>query len=84
MLANDDLRLLVHLDYEHSQCPVGLVLAPAAQDPPELLPVDRVVGLLHVDEGCVLPPLLPLPGVDLVISLQMCAEVEVPSLNPVW
>ena len=26
----------------------------------------------------------PYPGWIWVISLQMCAEVEVPSLNPVW
>ena len=65
MLTNDYLRLLVHLDYEHSQCPVGLILASTAQDPPELLPVDCVVSLLQVNEGSVLPPLLPLPGVDL-------------------
>ena len=65
MLPNDDLRLLVHLDYDHSQGPVGLILAPPAQDPPELLSVHRVVRLLKVDEGCILPPLLPLPRVDL-------------------
>ena len=65
MLSNDYLRLLVHLEYEHSQCLVGLVLAPATQDPPELLPVDSVISLLQVDEGSILPPLLALPGVDL-------------------
>ena len=51
MLPNDHLGLLVHLDYEQSQGPVGLILAPAAQDPPELLPVHRVLRLLQVDEG---------------------------------
>ena len=65
VLPDDHLGLLVHLDYEHSQCPVGLVQEPAAQDPPELLPVDRVVGLLQVNEDRVLSPFLSLSRVDL-------------------
>ena len=65
MLANDDSRLLVHLDDEQGQGLVVLILAPAEEDPPELLPVDGVVGLLEVDKGCIVPPLLALPRVDL-------------------
>ena len=65
MLADDDLRLLVHLDDEQGQGLVLLVLTPAGQDTPELLPVYRIVGLLKVDEGRVVPPLLALPRVDL-------------------
>ena len=48
MVADDDLRLLVHLDDEEGQGLVVLILAPAEEDPPELLPVDGVVGLLEV------------------------------------
>ena len=65
MLSNDNLRLLVHLDDEQGQGLVPLVAAPAGQDTPELLSVDGVVGLLEVDEGRVVPPLLALPRVDL-------------------
>ena len=65
MVANDDLRLLVHLDDEEGQGLVTLVLAPAEQDPPELLPVDGIICLLKVNEGCIVPPLLALPRVDL-------------------
>ena len=65
MAADDDPRLLVHLDDEEGQGLVLLVLASLSQGTPELLPIDRVVGLLEVDEGCVVPPLLALPRVDL-------------------
>jgi hypothetical protein len=65
MIANDDLRLLVHLDDEQGQGLVVLILAPAKQDPPEFLSIDRVIGLLEVDEGCIVPPLLALTRVDL-------------------
>ena len=65
MLADDDPRLLVHLDDEQGQGLVLLILAPAGQDTPELLPVDGVIGLLEVNEGRVVPPLLALPRVDL-------------------
>ena len=65
VVTNDDLRLLVHLDDEEGQGLVVLVLAPAEEDPPELLPVDGVISLLEVDEGCIVPPLLALPRVDL-------------------
>ena len=65
MLPNDDLRLLVHLDDEEGQGLVLLVLASLSQDAPELLPIDSIVSLLEVDEGCVVPPLLTLPRVDL-------------------
>ena len=49
MLADDDLRLLVHLDDEQGQGLVLLVLASFGQDAPELLPVYGVVGLLEVN-----------------------------------
>ena len=65
MVADDDPRLLVHLDDEKGQGLVALIFAPTQEDPPELLPVDGVVGLLEVDEGCIVPPLLALPRVDL-------------------
>ena len=65
MLADDDLRLLVHLDDEKVQGLVLLVLESFSKDTPELLPVDGVVGLLEVNEGRVVPPLLALPRVDL-------------------
>ena len=65
MVANDDLRLLVHLDDEEGQGLVMLILAPAKEDPPELLPVDGVIRLLEVDEGCIVTSLLALPRVDL-------------------
>ena len=65
MVANDDPRLLVHLDDEEGQGLVVLILAPAEEDPPELLPVDGVISLLEVDEGCIIPPLLALTRVDL-------------------
>ena len=65
MIANDDSRLLVHLDDEECQGLVVLIFAPAQEDPPELLPVDGVVSLLEVDEGCIVPPLLALPRVEL-------------------
>ena len=65
MRADDDPRLLVHLDDEQGQGLVLLILTPAGQDTPELLPIDGVVGLLEVDEGRVVPPLLALPRGDL-------------------
>ena len=65
MLSNDNLRLLVHLDDEQGQGLVLLVLASLSEDAPELLPVDGVVGLLEVDEGRIISPLLALPRVDL-------------------
>ena len=65
MLGLSIQRLLVHLDYEQSQCPVGLVLESAAHDPPELLPVYCVIRLLYVSKGSVLPPLLSHAEVDL-------------------
>ena len=65
MLPDDYLGLLVHLDDEQGQGLVTLVSVSATQDPPELLSVDRVIGLLEVDEGRVVPPLLALPRVDL-------------------
>ena len=65
MAADDDPRLLVHLDDEEGQGLVALALAPAQKDLPELLSVDGVVCLLKVDEGRVVAPLLALPGVDL-------------------
>jgi hypothetical protein len=63
--ADDDPRLLVHLDDEEGQGLVALTLAPAQKDPPELLSVDGVVRLLEVDEGCIGAPPLALPWVDL-------------------
>ena len=66
MPADDDLRLLVHLDDEHGQGLVGLVSTSPVQDHPQLLPVDRVVGLLQVNEGRVLSSLSPLTRVDLL------------------
>jgi hypothetical protein len=63
--TDDDPRLLVHLDDEEGQGLVGLVLAPAQKDPPELLSVYCVIGLLEVDEGCISAPPLALPWVDL-------------------
>ena len=65
MAADDNPRLLVHLDDEEGQGLVALALAPAQEDPPELLPVDGVICLLEVDEGRICAPLLALPGVDL-------------------
>ena len=65
MVADDDLRLLVHLDDEEGQGLVALVLAPAEEDPPKFLSVDGVISLLEVNEGCIVPPLLALPRVDL-------------------
>ena len=65
MVAEDDPRVLVHLDDEEGQGLVALVFAPAEQDPPELLAVDGVICLLEVNEGCIVPPLLALPRVDL-------------------
>ena len=65
MFSNDDLRLLIHLDDEEGQGFVALVAAPPQKDTPELLPVDGVICLLEVDEGCIVPPLLALPRVDL-------------------
>ena len=65
MLADDDPRLLVHLDDEQGQGLVLLILTPAGQNTPELLSIDGVVGLLEVDEGRVVPPLLALPRVNL-------------------
>ena len=65
MLSNDNLRLLVHLDDKKGQGLVLLVLASLSQDTPELLSIDGVVGLLEVNEGRVVPPLLALTRVDL-------------------
>jgi predicted metal-dependent enzyme (double-stranded beta helix superfamily) len=62
---DDDLRLLVHLDDEEGQGLVTLIFAPTQEDPPELLSVYGVIGLLKVDEGCIVPPLLALTRVDL-------------------
>ena len=66
MPTNNDLGLLVHLDDEHGQGLVGLVSTSPVQDPPQLLPVDRVVGLLQVNEGRILSSLSPLTRVDLL------------------
>ena len=49
MIANDNLRLLVHLDDEEGQGLVALVFAPAEEDPPELLAVDSVICFLQVN-----------------------------------
>ena len=65
MVANDDPRLLVHLDDEQGQGLVVLILAPAEKDPPEFLSIDRVIGLLEVDEGSIVTPFLALTRVDL-------------------
>ena len=65
MTADDDPRLLVHLDDEEGQGLVTLGLAPAQKDLPELFSVDGVISLLEVNEGRVVAPLLALPGVDL-------------------
>ena len=65
MTADDNLRLLVHFDDEEGHGLVALALAPAQEDPPELLSVDGVIGLLEVDEGCISAPNLALPWVDL-------------------
>ena len=65
MTADDNPRLLVHLDDEERQGLVALAFAPAQEDPPELLSVNGVICLLEVDEGCICAPLLALPGVDL-------------------
>ena len=65
MVADDDPRLLVHLDDEEGQGLVALILAPAQEDLPELLSVDGVICLLEVNEGCICAPPLALPGVDL-------------------
>ena len=65
MLADDDPRLLVHLDDEQGQGLVLLILTPAGQNTPELLPVYGIVGLLEVNEGRISPPLLSLTRVDL-------------------
>ena len=65
MVADDDLRLLVHLNDQKGQGLVALILAPAEEDPPELLSVDGVIRLLEVDEGCIVTSLLALTRVDL-------------------
>ena len=65
MTADDDPRLLVHLDDEEGQGLVALILAPAQEDLPELLSVDGVIRLLEVDEGRICSLLLALPVVDL-------------------
>ena len=65
MAADDDPRLLVHLEDEEGQGLVALALAPAQDDLPELLPVDGVICLLEVDEGRIVVALLTLPRVDL-------------------
>ena len=49
MVANDDLRLLEHIDDDEGQGLVALIPEPAEEDPPELLPVDGVVCLLEVN-----------------------------------
>ena len=65
MAADDDPRLLVHLDDEEGQGLVALILAPAQKDLPELFSVYGVISLLEVNEGRVVAPPLALPGVDL-------------------
>ena len=65
MAADDDPRLLVHLDDEEGQGLVALILAPVEEDPPELFSVNGVICLLEVDEGRVVAPPFALPGVDL-------------------
>ena len=65
MFPDDDLRLLIHLDDEQGQGLIFCVFAAAAKDPPKLLPVNSVIGLLQVDEGCIVPSFLALPRVDL-------------------
>ena len=65
MVADNDLRLLVHLDDEEGQGLVALIFAPTQEDPPELLSVYGVVCLLEIDEGCKVSPLLALPRVNL-------------------
>ena len=65
MIADDDLRLLVHLYDEEGQNLVTLIFAPTQENPPELIPVDGIVSLLEVDEGCKVSPLLALTRVDL-------------------
>ena len=65
MAADDDPRLLVHLDDEEGQGLVALILAPAQKDPPELFSVNGVICLLEVNEGRVVAPLLALPGGEL-------------------
>ena len=65
MLADDDPRLLVHLDDEQGQGLVLLVLASFSEDTPELLPVDGVICLLEVYKSCIVTPFLALAGVDL-------------------
>ena len=65
MLANDQLRLLVHLHHQQCHHPVRLIAAPAVQDSPELLPVHGVIGFLEVDQGREVPPLFALPRMDL-------------------
>ena len=65
MLADDHLRLLVHLGDEQGQGLVCLALAPAVQDLPQLLPVHSVICFLQVNERCVVPPLLALSWVIL-------------------
>jgi hypothetical protein len=63
--TDDDPRLLVHLNDEEGQGLVAFVLALVEKDPPELLSVYGVIGLLKVDEGCISAPPLALPWVDL-------------------
>jgi hypothetical protein len=65
MLPNNHLRLLVHLDDKQGKGLITLVSASISQHSPELLSAERVVGLLEVDEGRVVPPLLALPKLDL-------------------
>ena len=65
MVADEYPRLLIYLDDEECQGLVVLIFAPSKEDPPELRPVDGVVSLLKVDEGCIVTPLLSLPRVNL-------------------
>ena len=65
MVTDDDLRHMVHLDDKEGQGLVVLLLAPAEEDPPQLLIDDGVIRLLEVDEGCIVSLLLALPRVDL-------------------
>ena len=65
MTADDNPRLLLHLNNEEAQGLFALIFAPAQKDPPELVSVDGVIRLLEVDEGRIYAPLLALPGVDL-------------------
>jgi len=62
---NNHLRLLVHFDDEQGQGLVTLVLAPTKKYSPQFFSVDGVIGLLQVNEGCIVPSLLALPRMNL-------------------